>query len=101
MIFVILFIGERGDEFGGSSLDDAPGVAMEYKVHVEAGKEDCYWQYVHPGATLFVSAQVLKGKKIPMNVKKFLPFFFSTPFVIFQCLTAKNHFWLINVSKLV
>ena len=34
---------------------------MEYKVHVEAGKEDCYWQYVHPGATLFVSAQVLKG----------------------------------------
>ena len=58
------FIGERGDEFGGSSLDDAPGVAMEYKVHVEAGKEDCYWQYVHPGATLFVSAQVLKGEEI-------------------------------------
>ena len=34
---------------------------MEYKVHVEAGKEDCYWQYVHPGATLYVSYQVLKG----------------------------------------
>ena len=24
--------GERGDEFGGSIMDDAPGVAMEYKV---------------------------------------------------------------------
>ena len=34
---------------------------MEYKVHVEAGKEDCYWQYVHQGATLYVSYQVLKG----------------------------------------
>ena len=37
------------------------GIAMEYKVHVEAGKEDCYWQYVHQGATLYVSYQVLKG----------------------------------------
>jgi len=34
---------------------------MEYKVHVEAGKEDCYWQYVHTNATLYVSYQVLKG----------------------------------------
>ncbi len=34
---------------------------MDYKIHVDAGKEDCYWQYVHPGATLYVSAQVLKG----------------------------------------
>ena len=84
MIFVILFIGERGDEFGGSSLDDAPGVAMEYKVHVEAGKEDCYWQYVHPGATLFVSAQVLKGEAISVNLN-FSPMFFSTPFVNFYC----------------
>merc|ERR1719273_846897 len=42
-------------------LDSAPGIAMEYKVHVEAGKEDCYWQYVHKGATLYVSYQVLKG----------------------------------------
>lgn len=43
------------------SGNDAPGIAMEYKVHVEAGKEDCYWQYVHTGATLYVSYQVLKG----------------------------------------
>ena len=34
---------------------------MEYKVHVEAGKEDCYWQFVHTNATLYVSYQVLKG----------------------------------------
>lgn len=46
---------------GESWLDSAPGIAMEYKVHVDAGKEDCYWQYVHPAATLYVSYQVLKG----------------------------------------
>jgi hypothetical protein len=43
-------------------MDGAPGVAMEYKVHVDSGKEDCYYQYVHEGATLYVSQQVLKGK---------------------------------------
>merc|ERR1712141_959476 len=55
-----------------SWMEEAPGVAMEYKVHVDAGKEDCYWQYVHPGATLYVSAQVLKGgdNKIGVAVKK-------------------------------
>ena len=35
---------------------------MEYKVHVDAAKEDCYWQYVHKGATFYMSSQVLKGK---------------------------------------
>ena len=49
---------------GANWLDGAPGVAMEYKVHVDAGKEDCYYQYVHEGATLYVSQQVLKGRKI-------------------------------------
>lgn len=35
-----------------------PAVAMDYKVHIDAGKEDCYFQYVNPGATFFVSFQV-------------------------------------------
>ena len=50
---------------------------MEYKVHVDAGKEDCYWQYVHPGATLYVSYQVLKGGDgaIGMAVRYFHFFF--------------------------
>lgn len=37
-----------------------PAVAMDYKVHIDAGKEDCYWQYVQPGATFYVSFQVTK-----------------------------------------
>lgn len=35
-----------------------PAVAMDYKVHLDAGKEDCYYQYVQPGATFYVSFQV-------------------------------------------
>ncbi|KAG7198781.1 hypothetical protein KM043_001763 [Ampulex compressa] len=38
-----------------------PAVAMDYKVHIDAGKEDCYFQYVNPGATFYVSFQVLRG----------------------------------------
>jgi len=52
---------QDGPWSAGNWLDSAPGIAMEYKVHVDAGKEDCYWQYVHPTATLYVSYQVLKG----------------------------------------
>lgn len=35
-----------------------PAVAMDYKVHLDAGKEDCYYQYVQAGASLYVSFQV-------------------------------------------
>lgn len=32
---------------------------MDYKVHIDAGKEDCYFQYVQPGATFYASYQVI------------------------------------------
>lgn len=35
-----------------------PAVALDYKVHIDAGKEDCYFQYVNAGATLYVNFQV-------------------------------------------
>ncbi|KAK9501645.1 hypothetical protein O3M35_012336 [Rhynocoris fuscipes] len=41
--------------------EDLPAVAMDYKVHIDPGKEDCYYQYVNPGATFYVSFQVLRG----------------------------------------
>lgn len=42
--------------------ESLPAVAMDYKVHIDPGKEDCYFQYVNPGATFYVSFQV--GKHI-------------------------------------
>jgi hypothetical protein len=40
--------------------ESLPAVAMDYKVHIDPGKEDCYFQYVNPGATFYVSFQVSK-----------------------------------------
>lgn len=40
--------------------ENLPAVAMDYKVHIDPGKEDCYFQYVNPGATFYVSFQVSK-----------------------------------------
>lgn len=37
--------------------ENLPAVAMDYKVHIDPGKEDCYFQYVNPGATFYVSFQ--------------------------------------------
>lgn len=42
--------------------ENLPAVAMDYKVHIDPGKEDCYFQYVNPGATFYVSFQVLCKK---------------------------------------
>lgn len=41
-----------------------PAVAMDYKVHLPAGKEDCYYQYVQQGATLYVSFQVIHSTSL-------------------------------------
>ncbi|XP_066591176.1 transmembrane emp24 domain-containing protein 1-like [Prorops nasuta] len=41
--------------------ESLPAVAMDYKVHIDAGKEDCYFQYVNPNGTFYVSFQVLRG----------------------------------------
>nr|CAG4652058.1 EOG090X0AV2 [Triops cancriformis] len=44
-----------------NNLEASPGIAMEYKVHVDPGREECYYQSVQPGATIYVSFQVLRG----------------------------------------
>ena len=52
-----------------------PAVAMDYKVHIDPGKEDCYFQYVNPGATFYVSFQVF------LQVTLSILF----PYLIFTC----------------
>ncbi|KMQ88589.1 transmembrane emp24 domain-containing protein 6 [Lasius niger] len=55
-VFLVLILGPfETDSF---SYENLPAVAMDYKVHIDAGKEDCYSQYVNPGATFYVSFQV-------------------------------------------
>uniref|UniRef100_A0A8D8ZKF0 Transmembrane emp24 domain-containing protein 5 n=1 Tax=Cacopsylla melanoneura TaxID=428564 RepID=A0A8D8ZKF0_9HEMI len=49
-----------GDE-NAPWYENLPAVAMDYKIHIDAGKEDCFFQYVNPGATFYVNFQVLRG----------------------------------------
>jgi len=48
----------EGQETTVPWYESLPAVAMDYKVHIDPGKEDCYYQYVNPGATFYVSFQV-------------------------------------------
>ncbi|KAM0733254.1 Transmembrane emp24 domain-containing protein 1 [Formica fusca] len=43
----------------------------DYKVHIDAGKEECYYQYVNSGAILYISFQILRGgdKKAGFEMK--------------------------------
>jgi len=56
-----LFQDANGQTGSQPWYETLPAVAMDYKVHLDAGKEDCYYQYVQPGASLYVSFQVIRG----------------------------------------
>lgn len=47
-----------------------PAVAMDYKVIIDPGKEDCYFQFVNPGATFYASAQVHQQHFCPKERSK-------------------------------
>jgi len=51
----------------GVPLEDriSPGICLVFQVHIDAGKEDCYHQYVKAGATFYVSFSVSGGSKGP------------------------------------
>jgi len=40
---VLIFLSFQRPEVLGI-YEDAPGIAMDYKIHVDPGKEDCYYQ---------------------------------------------------------
>lgn len=58
LCLLILFVDVTFEENAANWFENLPAVAMDYKVHIDPGKEDCYFQYVNPGATFYVSFQV-------------------------------------------
>ncbi|XP_055846565.1 transmembrane emp24 domain-containing protein 1 [Episyrphus balteatus] len=60
-LFSNLSIKTTAQEIHRPWYENLPAVAMDYKVHLDAGKEDCYHQYVQPGATFYVSFSVVRG----------------------------------------
>ncbi|XP_055686131.1 transmembrane emp24 domain-containing protein 6 [Lutzomyia longipalpis] len=63
VLFLVLINSQytSGQETQRPWYESLPAVAMDYKVHIDAGKEDCYFQYVQPGSTFYVSFQVIRG----------------------------------------
>ncbi|XP_076306576.1 transmembrane emp24 domain-containing protein 6-like [Tachypleus tridentatus] len=43
------------------AFDNKLGISYEFKVSVEAGKEECFFQWIPAGATFYVAFQVMKG----------------------------------------
>ncbi|KAJ6640768.1 Transmembrane emp24 domain-containing protein 5 [Pseudolycoriella hygida] len=61
LYLLMCFLCRNVSTDGRPWYESLPAVAMDYKVHIDAGKEDCYYQYVQPGATFYVSFQVIRG----------------------------------------
>ncbi|OQR72956.1 transmembrane emp24 domain-containing protein 1-like [Tropilaelaps mercedesae] len=40
---------------------DTLGVSYEFKLHVDAGREECFYQYVEQNASVYVAFQVIRG----------------------------------------
>ncbi|RWS08587.1 transmembrane emp24 domain-containing protein 6-like protein [Dinothrombium tinctorium] len=47
----------RCDSIAGGDRSDSLGFAFEFKIHVDAGKEECFYQYVQQQSTLYVAFQ--------------------------------------------
>lgn len=60
-MFTWLYVIVETEETHKPWYENLPAVAMDYKVHLDAGKEDCYFQYVQPGATFYVAFHVVRG----------------------------------------
>lgn len=68
-ISVALFI--QNNVFVSSDFSSYPAVVMDYKVKIDAGKEDCYFQFVNPGATFYASFQVTSIETIELKFSVF------------------------------
>jgi len=61
LLLVIIVIWHSSLTNGNNEDDHIPGVSFEFKVHVDAAKEHCFYQYVEPSANFFVACQVIRG----------------------------------------
>ncbi|OWF56051.1 transmembrane emp24 domain-containing protein 6-like isoform X3 [Mizuhopecten yessoensis] len=50
-----------GAEYDDFDFDGLPGVQHEFKIEVQAGREECFHQKVAEGANLHMSFEVLRG----------------------------------------
>jgi len=51
----------RSESYSAANFEDKLGTAYEFKIHIDAGREDCFYQLIKPGSSLYVAFQVMRG----------------------------------------
>ncbi|XP_054154298.1 transmembrane emp24 domain-containing protein 6-like [Oppia nitens] len=49
------------ESYSSTNFEDKLGIAYEFKIHIDAGKEDCFYQYIQQSSSLYVAFQVMRG----------------------------------------
>lgn len=68
LLLIIYFVLNNVQIKANTESDNIPGVSYEFKIHVDAGKENCFYQYVEPSANLFVAFQVSQPDRLRIDV---------------------------------
>ena len=61
IVFICLLLGTRllnAESYSAANFEDKLGIAYEFKIHIDAGREDCFYQYIQQGSSLYVAFQV-------------------------------------------
>jgi hypothetical protein len=58
LVLVVLMITCYTVQCDEGWLPDRLGLSYEFKIHIDAGKEECFYQEIHAHTTLYVAFQV-------------------------------------------
>jgi hypothetical protein len=46
------------ESYSSTNFEDKLGIAYEFKIHIDAGREDCFYQNIQHSSSLYVAFQV-------------------------------------------
>jgi hypothetical protein len=62
LFICLLFSGElQSESYSAANFEDKLGIAYEFKIHIDAGREDCFYQFIQQSSSLYVAFQVMRG----------------------------------------
>lgn len=56
--FAYLTCPTKSESFSSNFDSNSLGQAFEFKIHIDAGKEECFYQNIEQGASLYVAFHV-------------------------------------------
>jgi len=49
------------ESYSSTNFEEKLGIAYEFKIHIDAGREDCFYQNIQHSSSLYVAFQVMRG----------------------------------------